>query len=130
MGEKMPNNETILIVEDELGLRSFYEAFFHLRGCDVICASSVREAKGYLHKFNVALVVLDLLMPFENGEALYDYLVVNYPDVWIIVASGEPTESIKDKVAANTKASLHLKPLNISEIYEIAVERVHLLKSA
>ena len=114
-------NETILVVEDEQGMRVFYKGFFKIRGCETECVRSVTEAIEYIEKNPISLVVLDLVLPCRNGEEFFDYLEQNHPDVFIIVATGHPTPSILRKIAAKSNSCLFVKPFNIDEICEEAI---------
>ncbi len=111
----------ILIVEDEQGMRSFYQAFFKLRGFSIACTSSVDEAIAYTEEHPVKLVVLDLAMPERNGEEFFDYVSNLYPETYIIVATGYPTPSVLRKIAAKDNARLFVKPFSVDDVCEEAV---------
>ena len=111
----------ILVVEDEQGMRSFYQAFFKLRGFSIACASSVEEAITYSESHPIKLVVLDLAMPERNGEEFFDYVNHLHPDTYIIVATGYPTPSMLRKIAAKENARLFVKPFSVDEVCEEAI---------
>jgi len=61
----------ILVVEDEEGLRLFYEEELEAEGYEVITATNGKEAIQKLEEDKPDLVVLDIVMPVMDGmEAL------------------------------------------------------------
>jgi len=61
----------ILVVEDEEGLRLFYEEELEAEGYEVMTASNGKEAIQKLEEDKPDLVVLDIVMPVMDGiEAL------------------------------------------------------------
>jgi DNA-binding response OmpR family regulator len=61
----------ILVVEDEEGLRLFYEEELETEGYEVITAANGKEAIQKLEEDKPDLVVLDIVMPVMDGmEAL------------------------------------------------------------
>jgi CheY-like chemotaxis protein len=61
----------ILVVEDEEGLRLFYEEELETEGYEVITAANGKEAIQRLEEDKPDLVVLDIVMPVMDGmEAL------------------------------------------------------------
>ena len=74
MHEIIDNNsmkKKILVVEDEEGLRLFYEEELEAEGYEVITATNGKEAIQKLEEDKPDLVVLDIVMPVMDGmEAL------------------------------------------------------------
>ena len=63
---------TILIVDDEATLLRLSQILLQRRGFDVKTALAAKEARNYLSQGGFAeLIVLDLMMPDENG---FDFL--------------------------------------------------------
>ncbi len=61
----------ILIVEDEEGLRLFYEEELEAEGYEVLTAQNGREAIQRLEEGKPDLIILDIVMPVMDGiEAL------------------------------------------------------------
>jgi two-component system response regulator (stage 0 sporulation protein F) len=64
-------NEKILVVEDEEGLRLFYEEELKSEGYDVITARNGKEAIRQVEEGSPDLIILDIVMPVMDGmEAL------------------------------------------------------------
>ena len=73
--EEIENNtamsEKILVVEDEEGLRLFYEEELTSEGYEVITARNGKEAIQRLEEGSPDLIILDIVMPVMDGmEAL------------------------------------------------------------
>jgi two-component system, OmpR family, response regulator CpxR len=65
-GEGRP--PTVLVVDDDCGLRDVLREVLEPAGYDVVCACNGREALDYLRSHPPpALVLLDLMMPVMNG---------------------------------------------------------------
>jgi two-component system, response regulator, stage 0 sporulation protein F len=64
-------NEKILVVEDEEGLRLFYEEELKSEGYEVITARNGKEAIRQVEEGSPDLIILDIVMPVMDGmEAL------------------------------------------------------------
>jgi len=63
--------EKILVVEDEEGLRLFYEEELRSEGYEVITARNGKEAIKQVEETSPDLIILDIVMPVMDGmEAL------------------------------------------------------------
>ncbi len=62
-----PMNKKILVVEDEEGLRLFYEEELKAEGYDVLSAKNGREAIRQLEEGKPDLIILDIVMPVMDG---------------------------------------------------------------
>jgi len=82
--------ETVLVVEDDDGVRNIALRGLRSRGYVVITAASGPEALGVLdaHAGRVDLVVTDVVMPRMNGRELADKVRAKYPDLKILFTSG------------------------------------------
>lgn len=61
-------SRNILIVDDEPKIVEVVSSFLNSRGFGVFCAENGKEALAVIDRENVALVVLDLMMPGMPGE--------------------------------------------------------------
>lgn len=64
----------ILLIEDEKILADMYKDKFSKAGYDVVTASDSREGLKLARKENPDLIVLDILLPRENGIAFLEWL--------------------------------------------------------
>ena len=82
--------ETLLLVDDEKLVRDLGERILERAGYKVITASNGKEAVELYEKAqsNIALVILDLIMPEMGGEQCLQELIRLDPGAKILVASG------------------------------------------
>ncbi len=82
--------ETILLVEDEEGIREFICQFLSDNGYNVFCASNAEEAGKYFRKARgkVKLILTDVVLPDQSGLDLVEKLRGENPDLAVIVTSG------------------------------------------
>lgn len=87
-------NETLLLAEDDQTVRTLNKRMFEQFGYRVIEASDGEEA---LHQYvqnrhNIALIILDVIMPFKGAVEVYERLralEVDVPSIFISGYSGE-----------------------------------------
>jgi DNA-binding response OmpR family regulator len=65
----MENNpvERLLVVEDDTRLRGLLERYLTKQGFEVVVAGDVTAAEKQLQRFHIDLIVLDLMLPGEDG---------------------------------------------------------------
>ncbi|MCB2081290.1 MAG: response regulator, partial [Rickettsiales bacterium] len=64
----------ILVVDDDRRLRQLLEEFLSSRGFRICTAENAMEARRMLEETNYALMVVDPMMPGENGLELVENL--------------------------------------------------------
>ena len=82
--------KTVLIVDDEESVRSVARNTLQRRGYRTIEAADGREALEVYRRFagDIALVLLDLTMPYMNGEEVLRELKLITPSVKVLLSSG------------------------------------------
>lgn len=86
---------SLLVVDDELGLREMLEEYLTDQGCLVHTAHGGEAMREVLMKHSIDVVVLDLRMPGEDGLSLARFLREHY-DVGIIMltAAGDVVDRV------------------------------------
>jgi DNA-binding NtrC family response regulator len=79
---------TILIVDDEVPIRSAVRRFLQIKGHNVVEACDGVEALELLAVRSVDMAIVDLMMPRMNGIELIDRMKSKYPETGIVVISG------------------------------------------
>lgn len=88
-GSPDPPVQTILVVEDEVLIRSTVAEFLREAGYRVSEAMNVAEAKVVLSAGTaIDLVFSDVTMPGENGFALAGWIRQHHPHVLVLLTSG------------------------------------------
>jgi two-component system, cell cycle sensor histidine kinase and response regulator CckA len=109
---------TILLVEDEEGLRSLNARGLRSRGYSVIEASNGIEAMEALEQENgaVDLVVSDVVMPEMDGPTLLKTMRARNPDLKIIFVSGYAEEAFGKSLPENQQFAFLAKPFTLSQL--------------
>jgi PAS domain S-box-containing protein len=89
-GEIRGHGETILVVEDDAGVRKLVRRLLHAAGYEVLVAVQGQEGLDTFrqHKDTVDLVLTDVVMPKLKGSMLADQIRSIRPDVKIVFMSG------------------------------------------
>ncbi|MEA2831163.1 MAG: two-component system, cell cycle sensor histidine kinase and response regulator CckA [Bradyrhizobium sp.] len=109
---------TILLVEDEDGLRSLNARGLRSRGYSVIEASNGIEALEALEEKNgaVDLVVSDVVMPEMDGPTLLKTMRERNPDLKIIFVSGYAEDAFEKSLPENQQFAFLPKPFTLSQL--------------
>lgn len=120
--KELPHGKgTILIVDDEETVRSFVKEALEALGYMPLEASDGQEAVDIYNsrKCDIALVILDLIMPKMGGDEAFHRLKLINPDVRVLISTGfgipeKTAEMMKD---TGISGFIH-KPYNVTEIAE------------
>jgi two-component system cell cycle sensor histidine kinase/response regulator CckA len=109
---------TILLVEDEDGLRSLNARGLRSRGYSVIEAANGVEAMEALEEKNgaVDLVVSDVVMPEMDGPTLLKEMRQRNPNLKIIFVSGYAEEAFDKSLPENEQFAFLAKPFALSAL--------------
>lgn len=77
----------ILVVEDDYSLQQLYKMEFTEAGLDILLAGNGLEASEILMREKVDLIITDIRMPQEGGEAVLDWVEMNHVKTPVIVVS-------------------------------------------
>jgi CheY-like chemotaxis protein len=106
-------NETILLAEDESGIRSMTKAYLESLGYHVLEAADGDEAVRISREYTgrIDLVLTDLLMPIMRGDAVVRFIRERRPDVKALYISGYSENLSKDQ-----GSELLAKPFEFPEL--------------
>jgi two-component system cell cycle sensor histidine kinase/response regulator CckA len=109
---------TILLVEDEDGLRSLNARGLRSRGYSVVEAANGVEAMEALEERNGAidLVVSDVVMPEMDGPTLLKAMRERNPELKIIFVSGYAEDAFEKSLPANQQFAFLPKPFTLSQL--------------
>lgn len=88
--ERAPN--TILVVDDDAGVRETLQLLLELDGWSVLAASNGREALDLLAAVRPRAMILDIMMPILDGNAVYAAVreTPALADLLVIVSTSAP----------------------------------------
>ena len=109
---------TVLLVEDEEGLRGLNARGLASRGYSVLEASNGVDAIEMLdrHGGKVDVVVSDVVMPEMDGPALLKELRQRDPNVKIIFVSGYAEEAFSKSLPENEPFAFLAKPFTLKQL--------------
>jgi PAS domain S-box-containing protein len=118
--EKPPleGSETILLVDDEEWIRDIGVRLLTLAGYKVLTAKDGREALEVYHasRSEIALVVLDLMMPEMSGKRCLNELRKIEPTVPVVIASGLSPEATAKELTGDEARAFVGKPFKSDEL--------------
>ena len=118
---------TILLVEDEEGLRALNARGLQSRGYTVIEAGNGVEALQELQELEkqggeIDLVVSDVVMPEMDGPTLMKELKKRNPDIKIIFVSGYAEDAFDKSLPDPTQFNFLAKPFTLKQLVRVVKE--------
>lgn len=108
--------ETILVVEDEPGVRRLAVDFLTFHGYNVIEAEDGRKGfTTFQESPRVDLVLTDIVMPGMNGPELAKEIAAQRPEVQILFMSGYDDGILEDQPISEDLILIH-KPFTLDEL--------------
>ena len=119
-----PSRPTVLVVDDEEGMRALIARMLTRSGYPVLAASNGLEALARMREARIDVVVTDLSMPEMNGLDLIDALTKVRPETTVIGLSGmdHSTRYLKRARLLGARASLR-KPVGRADLVR-TIERL------
>ena len=126
----MGQDETILVVEDEVSVRNLVVRTLASQGYRVLEADN--GEMGYdlalRHSEEIDLVLTDVVMPKLGGAEMVRRLRVSIPDLRVIYVSGHSEDELDIMDIADPRTEFLYKPFNL-EVLSSAVQRLLHLES-
>ncbi len=119
------NGETILVVDDEPGIRKISRSILERSGYQVVLASDGAEAMAMFvqNVQTIKLVLTDVMMPYMDGIALVRALKRTRADIRIIVSSGHSMNDLENMKTGELRAmGIHhflAKPYNADALLRL-----------
>lgn len=122
MSDQSGIKNCILVVDDESFIRDFFREVLETAGYDVVLAENGKKAMLRLHERKVDLVIMDLVMPEQEGVETIQALRRAYPDIKIVAMSGAfGGQFLKTAALLGARATL-AKPVAPTEILRVVRE--------
>ncbi|MBI4327479.1 MAG: response regulator [Chloroflexi bacterium] len=107
----------ILVIDDEEPICRLFSGFFRRRGYQVSTAGTAEEALTVLKLNSVDLVLLDLGLPDLDGLDLLTILKIDYPDLPVVMMSGQIIDKEFLREMAQRKGAGYVnKPVNLNHL--------------
>jgi nitrogen-specific signal transduction histidine kinase/ActR/RegA family two-component response regulator len=111
-------HETILVVEDEDGIRSLVRKLLQKSGYSVLEASHGIEALQISEQYQnkIHLLLTDVVMPIMSGRELAEQLTVIRPDMKVLYMSGYTREAIDHHGMLDPGLAFLQKPFSLTTL--------------
>jgi len=113
---------SILLVDDEAGIRTVLGIFLADLGYEVYSAQSVKEAMSLYRTHCPPLVLTDIRMPGKDGIALLREIKAENPETEVIMITGHGDMELAIQSLQLDAADFVTKPIR-NEVLEIALKR-------
>ena len=109
--------EKILVLEDEVGIRSFVSINLKREGYEIIEAGSGKEAiEKITSNPDISIALLDVMLPDMSGIEVCKYIRQNFDQVGIIMLTAKAQEEDKLEGFISGADDYIVKPLSIKEL--------------
>lgn len=107
----------ILVVDDEEAVQDVIRRFLEIAGHRVVCAPTGEAALQCLAKDPIDLVVLDWMIPKEEGQANFQRLRTARPDLPILLCTGLVETGHAAELLKEQGVALLRKPFRMNELW-------------
>ncbi len=123
----MRANETVLVVDDEQGVRTFARRVLHRDGYTVCEAAGPDEALRFAEEYRSPIHVLltDVAMPWTRGTELFRRLSRLHPETRVVYMSGYTWEKIGETEALAANGAFIQKPFSADDLADKISEALH-----
>jgi CheY-like chemotaxis protein len=110
-------NRTVLVVDDDELVANLEVSMLQRIGYNTLIACNSQEACQLFDDKNeqIDLVILDMIMPDENGATTYKHLKMINPDVKVLVSTGYGIDGNVEQIINDSPNALILKPFKFGE---------------
>src|SRR5579863_3855332 len=118
-GQRLPQGtETVLLVEDEKGVRELAREYLEMTGYTVIEAENGHTALelAALHSGPIHLLMTDVVMPGISGRELTERVKSIRPDIRVLFMSGYTDQAVVHHGILETDAVLLQKPFTVAAL--------------
>ena len=109
---------TILLVEDEDGVRVFGARALRNKGYTVLEANSGEAALAVMESYDdtIELLISDVVMPQMDGATLIERVRENQPDFKVILISGYAEEALGERLNTAENVNFLPKPFSLAQL--------------
>jgi PAS domain S-box-containing protein len=109
---------TILVLDDEEAVRDVVRRFLEIAGHHVICAATGQEAVTLMSgNCGIDLIILDLLMPPDDGFGIFQQLHRQRPEIPILLCTGLLSSDSSRMLTESGRVAMIHKPFRMNELW-------------
>jgi CheY-like chemotaxis protein len=126
-GELRRGSETVLVVEDEKGVRQLIVTVLKQHGYQVLEAGDSLEAVqvSEKHPGEIALLITDVIMPHSSGRDLADRLLATRPGIRVLYISGYTENTILHHGVLESNIDFLAKPFAFETLLDKVREMIN-----
>ncbi|CAN0501866.1 unnamed protein product, partial [Discosporangium mesarthrocarpum] len=119
-------SETILLVEDDEGVRELMTTGLSMLGYKIHAACNGQDALQILseHDAEIGLMVTDVVMPGMSGGELAELTRERHPDIKVLFLSGYNNDEVVKRGVTQGDIRLLRKPFTIDEFSQVVREEL------
>lgn len=106
----------IMLIDDDKELLEVYDKIFRLNGFEVITCENGEKALENIDRYNVSVVISDIIMPGMSGIDLLREIKEKYPDIEVIMLTAEGSISGAVEAVKEGAFSYLVKPADIDDL--------------
>jgi two-component system, cell cycle sensor histidine kinase and response regulator CckA len=116
--QPLTGSETILLVEDEDGVRNSAAEYLRESGYTVLTAEGGQDALHVAQQYNetIHLLLTDLIMPLMSGRELAEKMASIRPDIRVVFMSGYSNNLLSNQQVLDPKHVLLQKPFRLATL--------------
>mgnify|MGYP001087613986 CR=1 FL=1 len=115
-GKSIPVPETLLIVDDEVGIRNLLHKKLSREGYQCKEAATAEKALNVLAANPIALVILDIRLPDKSGTELLPEIKMGYPDTAVVMATVISKVNVATQCLKQGADDYICKPFDLDEV--------------
>ncbi len=109
---------SILVVDDNQGIRTFLSALLSMMGFQVTQAADGDEALDLISRESFGVVFTDFQMPGMDGFTLASNIKSSSPKTPVIMITGSEQSLVQEKMRKGSVDSVLFKPFKLEDIHE------------
>jgi DNA-binding response OmpR family regulator len=121
---KSSSHKSILIIEDEAGVRALLEDLFFMEGYDTTSAPDGQQGISRFKAHPFDLVFTDLRMPGISGSDVARAVKQCNANTPVVLVTGWDTEPFEDEIIDSGVDRVLYKPFDMDEILSLVVELI------
>ena len=118
--DTLQSAETVLVVEDEAGVRLLVNEMLRMHGYHVLAAGDPIEGLelAATHEGHIDLLLTDVIMPHMNGQELYRHLALVRSDLKVLYMSGYTDNMVAYQGVLDQGTAFLQKPFTIASLLQ------------
>ena len=125
-GNEWRGSGTVLLVDDEETILALGSEMLQELGYEVLTAGDGRQGlEIFTSRSDISLVILDLTMPYMDGEQCFRSLRQVDPNIRVVMSSGFNEQEVSQKFVGRGLSGFIQKPYTLSSMRNV-LSRVHL----